>query len=101
MPTKKAWKRLYFLDTCALCKQTIAVIWECSMDGTLKLITRKTGKKAISLRDKILAKKFREFKVQTGTINNERVLYNNRGIIFNFNNRKIGSQEKFLHCTHS
>ncbi len=101
MPTSKAWKRLYFLDACAFCGQTVAAIWECSMDGGLKLITRKTGKKAVNLRNKIIQKKIEHFVVLSGTASNERVYYNNRGTIYNFNNRRIGSQKKFLSYTHS
>lgn len=101
LPSKKLWKRLFFLDRCALCSQTIAAIWECSMDGTLKLITRKTGEKAINLRNKIISKKMKEFTVLSGTFSNEIVYYNNRGNIYNFNNRKVASQEKFLLNIHS
>jgi len=101
MPSKKLWKRLYFLDSCAFCSQTVAAIWECSIDGTLKLITRKTGQKAIKLRDKIISKKMKDFKVLNGTFSNEIVYYNNRGNIYNFNNRKIAPQEKFLINIHS
>ncbi len=101
MPSKKVWKRLYFLDACAFCGQTVAVIWECSLDGTLNLITRKTGKKAVNLRDKIISKKIEMFQVLSGTASNEKIYYNNRGVIYNFNNRRIASQAKFLNFTHS
>ncbi len=101
MPTNKAWKRLYFLDECGFCGATVAAIWECSMDGTFRLVVRKTGKKAVKLRDNILSKKIKEFSIARGSWNNERIFYNNKGIIFNFNNRRIGSQKKFLSYTHS
>ncbi len=101
MPTKKFWKRLYFLDTCAICGQPVAAIWECSIDGTLSLIVRKSGKKAEVLRDKILSKKINDFEIMRGAASNEKIYYNNRGVIYNFNNRKIATQEKFLSYTHS
>ena len=60
MPSKKAWKRLYFLNRCAICGNSIATIWECSMDGTLRLVVRKSGKLAVDLMNKIVSKMIKE-----------------------------------------
>lgn len=101
MPSRKAWKRLYFLNSCAICGKSIATIWECSMDGTLRLVVRKSGVRAVELMNKIVSKKIKEFRVAVGSANNEMVYYNNKGVVYNFNNRRISSQDKFLKNTHS
>ena len=96
LPSKRGrWKKLFFLDECPFCGHTIASLQECSQDGMLKVLARKTDKEAILLRNK-LAKFFsQDFKEKKGSYNNEIIFYNNRGDIFNFNNYKVGKNEDF------
>lgn len=71
------------------------------MDGTLRLVVRKSGKRAVDLMNKIVSKKIEDYCVAVGSANNERVYYNNKGVIYNFNNRRISAQAKFLKNIHS
>ncbi len=96
LPTKKAWKRLYFLDECAICSQTIASLQECDKNGFVKILKRCSGQKALELRDKLSLKVLVFDNTKKGTLSGERIFYNNRGIIYNLNNRRIGTQEEFL-----
>lgn len=96
LPSKKGrWKRLYFLDECPFCGHTIASLQECSNDGTLKILARKTDKEAIILRDKLTRFAFKEFKPREGSFPNEIIYYNNRGIVYNFNDYKVGKNEDY------
>lgn len=92
----KRWRRLYFLDECPFCGKTVASLQECDNEGMIRIISRKVGKEAIKLRDRVTKISQLKFKTQSGTFEKERVLFNNRGIIFNFNNRKVGTNEEFL-----
>lgn len=94
LPSIKLWRRLYFLDECPICGQTVASLQECSLDGTIRILKRVTGKKAIKLKEE-LTKKILYNPVKVGSLVDERTFYNNRGIIYNFNNRKIGINEDF------
>ena len=96
LPTKKAWKRLYFLDVCGLCSQTVASLQECDKDGRIKVLKRCSGKKALELRDKLTLKVLIFDNTKKGTLSSERIYYNDKGIIYNLNNRRLGSQEEFL-----
>ena len=50
LPTKRGrWKRLFFLDECPFCHHTVASLQECTKDGMLKVIARKTDKEAMAL----------------------------------------------------
>lgn len=96
LPTKRGrWKRLFFLDECPFCHHTVASLQECTKDGMLKVIARKTDKEAIILRDRLAKYEIKGFKPRMGTYNNERILYNDKGIIFNFNNYRVGKNEDF------
>lgn len=98
LPSKRGrWKRLYFLDECPFCGHTVASLQECSQDGLLKILARKTDKEAIILRNKLAKFASKDFKPRQGSYNNELILYNNKGIIFNFNNYRVGTNEEF--CT--
>lgn len=94
LPSKKRWKRLYFLDECPFCGHTIASLQECDYDGSLRVI-RKIDKEALKLRDRLAKYQRKDFKPREGSFNNELILYNNRGDIFNFNNYKVGRNEDF------
>ena len=89
------WKRLYFLDECIVCRQSIAFIKICSYNGSTKTIKRCSGEKAVELRDKLSLKALKFYKVEKGTLENERCYYNNFGIIYNFNNKRIGTNAWF------
>lgn len=96
LPTRRGrWKRLYFLDECPFCGHTVASLQECSQDGMLRVIARKTDNEAIKLRNKLAKYISKDFKPKQGTYNNELILYNNRGDIFNFNNYKVGTNAEF------
>lgn len=96
LPSKRGrWKRLYFLDECPFCGHTIASLQECSQDGLIKILARKTDSEAIKLRNKLAKYVSKDFKPKQGSYNNELILYNNRGDIFNFNNYKVGTNAEF------
>ena len=92
-----AWKRLYFLDECAMCKRSVAVLQFCSARGEVKTLKRAVGQKAVELRDKLTLKVL-IFKgnLSKGTIADERRFYNNFGVIYNFNNKRIGTNAEFV-----
>ena len=94
LPSKKLWKRLYFIDECAFCGATVASLQECDIEGNLKILKRYTGKKAIEFRDSVLKKVINFSKPKTGSLANELTLYNNQGNIINFNGRKITTNDK-------
>ena len=96
LPTFKLWKRLYFLDECSCCGQTVALLRECSYLGNIKTLKRYTGKNAIRLRDSLLSKRETWGSPKTGSYSNELILFNNKGIVFNFNNRRVGTNEDFI-----
>lgn len=96
LPTRKNWKRLYFLDECAVCGQPIASLQECGINGQIKILKRVSGKAAVKLRDTIALKKAYFDNLKTGSYSNELILFNNRGIVFNFNNRRVGVNEDFI-----
>ena len=97
LPTCARWKRLYFLDECPFCHNTVASLQICDKNGKIKILSRKTNKEALKLRDKVLkhAEK-RLFKPLTGSLENERLLFNDKGIVFNFNNRRVGKNDDFI-----
>lgn len=95
-PTYKAWKRLYFLDECALCGSCVASLQECDSFGNIKILVRRSGKKAIIFRDKMLKLKKGNFTSKKGTLQKELTFYNNDGVIYNFNNRRVGFNEDFI-----
>lgn len=97
LPTHARWKRLYFLDECPFCHNTVASLQICDLKGNIKVLSRKTNKEAEKLRDKVLRHlEKRIFKPLTGSLENERLLFNNKGIVFNFNNRRVGKNEDFI-----
>lgn len=97
LPSKRGrWKRLYFLDECPFCGHTIANLVECNKEGVVKSLTRKTDKEALLLRSKLAKFICKGFKPRQGSFNNELILYNNKGIIFNFNNYKVGTNDDFI-----
>jgi len=89
------WKKLYFLDECIRCKQSIAIIKICDNKGIIKTIKRCSGQKAIELRDKLSLKRLTFSNIEKGTLDNSRRYYNNSGIIYNFNNKRVGTNEEF------
>lgn len=89
------WKKFYFIDECVICKQPVAVIKICTENNEIKTIKRCSGKKAVELRDKLTLKVLTFNNIAKGTLDNERRYYNNYGIIYNFNNRRIGTNEDF------
>ena len=96
LPTKRGrWKRLFFLDECPWCGHTVASLQLCSNDGLIRILSRKTDKEAIILRNKVAKYISKDFKEKKGSFNNEIILYNNRGDIFNFNNYKVGVNSDF------
>ena len=96
LPTHHFWKRLYFLDECESCGQTVAILKECTDLGQVKTLKRYTGKTAIRLRDSLLLKHQIWGSPKTGSYSNELILFNNRGIVYNFNNRRVGTNEDFI-----
>lgn len=97
LPSKRGrWKRLFFLDECPFCGKTVASLQECNNEGLLKILARKTNKEAMILRNKLAKYASKDFKPKQGSYNNELILYNNKGIIFNFNNYKVGINEDFI-----
>lgn len=96
LPSKRGrWKKLFFLDECPICGNTVAILQECTKDGMLRILARKTGPEAIKLRNKLAKFASKDFKEKKGSFNNEIILYNNRGDIFNFNNYKVGVNSDF------
>ena len=97
LPSKRGrWKKLYFLDECPFCGNSVCALWQCNDDGMLKLLARKTNTEALRLRDKLI--KFvvkKEFRTRQGSFSNEIIYYNNKGDIFNFNNYKVGKNADF------
>ena len=61
----------------------------------LRVLARKTDSEAIKLRNKLAKFVSKDFKPKQGTYNNELILYNNKGDIFNFNNYKVGTNAEF------
>ena len=96
LPSKRGrWKRLFFLDECPFCGHTVASLQECNQDGVIKILARKTDREALILRNKLSEFASIDFKPREGSFNNELILYNNRGIIYNFNDYKVGTNEEF------
>ncbi len=96
LPTWKAWKRFYFLDECVFCGCTVGSLQECDRDGNIKILKRYLGKRAVEMRNKILKTKH-FFKIpSTGSLVDERILYNNSGDILNFNGRKVTTNDEIL-----
>lgn len=87
-------KVLLFLDECAICKRSIAII-QINNNGTIKTIKRCSGNKAVQLRDKLSLKILKFNNIKIGTLDNERRYYNNFGVIYNFNNKRIATNEEF------
>lgn len=89
------WRRLYFDDggnyENAVCVATLVVS---TKKGIIKLCTRKNGD-ALKLKDKLTKYILKDFKVRQGSYSNEIIYYNNQGIIYNFNNYKVGKNEDF------
>ncbi len=92
----KRWKRLYFLDECPFCGQTVASLQECDSNGMLRILARKTGDEAVRLRDKLTKLSCLKFKALSGTYEREIVLFNNKGIIYNLNNRRVCTNDEML-----
>lgn len=97
LPSKgKLWRRLYFLDGCFICKRPIGLIVECDRSYYTTVSVRKSGKKAVNLLN-LTVKNFDIKELpKNGTYANENLYYNNKGVIYNFNNRRISNQEEFL-----
>ena len=96
LPSKRGrWKKLLFLDECPYCGNTVASLQECTKDGELRIIARKTGPEALILRNKLAKFINKDFKTRSGSFSNEIIFYNNKGIVFNFNNYKVGKNEDF------
>lgn len=96
LPTKRGrWKKLFFLDECPICGHTVASLQLCNNDGMLRILLRKTDKEAIKLRDKLTKYAFKSFSTKKGTFSNQLIFYNNRGIIYNFNDYKVGENKDF------
>lgn len=98
LPTNRGrWKRLYFVDECPICGHTVASLQICTTNGYVKIVARKLDAEAIKLRDKLAKYELKDFKVREGSYSNELIYYNNKGIVFNFNNYRVGTNEDF--CT--
>ena len=69
---------------------------EKNINGNVKYLKRRTGKDATKLRDSILENGKFWNNPKTGSYSNELILFNNRGIVFNFNNRRVGTNEDFI-----
>ena len=97
LPTRRGrWKRLYFLDQCPFCGHTVASLEICYANGAVKIIARRTDNEAIKLRDKLVKYAIKEdFKTRQGSFANELIHYNNKGIIYNFNDYRVGKNEDF------
>ena len=89
------WKKFYFIDECAVCKRSVAVIQLCTEKGEIKTLKRCSGRKAVELRNKLTLKVLTFNNIAKGTLEDERRYYNNFGIIYNFNNKRIGTNEDF------
>lgn len=102
LPTSnKVWKRLYFLDECALCHKPVASLQECDKNGIIKIVKRFTGQKALEFKDKLTKKILKFNNPKQGSLENERTLFNDSGKIINFNGRIISSNEEFLKIIYS
>ena len=96
LPNKHfSWKRLYFIDECKVCKKSIAIIKVCTSSGTVKTLKRCSGKRAVKLRDKLTFKERCFPDCEKGTLENSRCFYNNAGVIYNFNNKRVGTNDEF------
>lgn len=96
LPTKRGrWKRLYFLDECPFCGHTVASLQICTDSGLIKIVARRLDGEAIRLRDKLAKFVLRDFKTKHGSFSNELIFYNNRGIVYNFNDYRVGKNEDF------
>lgn len=93
------WRRLYFDDggnyENADCVATLVVS---TKKGIITLCTRKNAE-ALKLKDKLAKYILKDFKVRSGSYSNELILYNNKGIIFNFNNYRVGTNDDFCSGT--
>ena len=89
------WKKLFFLDECVVCKQPVAIINICDKNVVIKTVKRCCGEKAINLRNTLSLKILNFFKIEKGTLENSRCYYNNSGIIYNLNNKRIATNEEF------
>ena len=96
LPTRHLWKRLYFLDECESCGEPVALLRQCNFLGQVKILKRYSGHKAITLRDSLIHKQEIWDNPKGGSYSNELILFNNRGIIYNFNNRRIGINADFI-----
>lgn len=89
------WRRLYFDDggnfENAVCTATLVVG---TKNGIKKLCSRKNND-ALRLKDKLTKYIIKDFKVRKGAYTNEFVYYNDKGIIFNFNNYRVGTNYDF------
>ena len=89
------WRRLYFDDggnyENAVCIATLVIS---TKQGIIKLCTRKNND-ALRLRDKLIKHILKDFRVRQGSYSNEFVYYNDKGIIYNFNNYRVGKNEDF------
>lgn len=91
------WRRLYFDDggnfENSVC---IATLVASTKKGIIKICTRK-NLDALRLKDKLTKYILKDFKVKQGSYSNELIYFNNRGIIYNFNNYRVGKNDDF--CT--
>ena len=91
------WRRLYFDDggnfENADCFASLVI----STKAGIKTLCTKRNIEALRLKDKLVKHILKDFRVRGGSYSNELVLYNNKGIVFNFNNYRVGKNEDF--CT--
>lgn len=89
------WRRLYFDDggnfEDSVCIATLVIS---TKKGIITLCTRKNGE-ALKLKDKLAKYILKDFKVRSGSYSNEIIYYNNKGIIYNFNDYRVGKNEDF------
>ncbi len=95
-PKNKLRRSLLFADKCPVCGQPIAEIRETDFNGFTTTTTRRTGEAATRLLEKHSHEKSLTYIVRTGSKSKEYTYYQNRGFIFNLNDRKLCTQEEFL-----
>ena len=93
-------KLLQFTDECAICGNCIAQIVK-MINGSAKIVVRKRGLQAIQLLQRYLNLPIEYQSDKGGTYANSLIYYNNRGQVYDFNHRRVGSNEDFCNVAPS
>ena len=88
---------MQFTDECVVCGNCVAQIVKI-VNGVSKVIVRKRGLQAIQLLQRYLKMPIEYGIDKGGTYANSLIYYNNRGQVYDFNHRRIGSNEDFCNA---